>query len=99
VAGYFRFYREFTSGHRAQIPFPRLSAGFEVGNLLLDLGDAGNDSMSDGVDDLVRYRGELVLEAIEATAGKRLLLPDGTSNALLLFGNKSFGRISHVWSP
>jgi hypothetical protein len=99
VAGYFRFYREFTSDHRAQIPFTRSSAGFEVANLLLDLGDAGDESMSNGVDDPVRYHGELVLEAIEATAGKRLLFPDGTSNALLLFGNKSFGRISHVGSP
>jgi hypothetical protein len=99
VAGYFRFYREFTSDHRAQFLFTRLSARFEIGNLLLDLGDAGDESLSDGVYDPVRYHGELVLEAIEATAGKRLLFPDGTSNALLLFSNKSFGRISHVWSP
>jgi hypothetical protein len=76
-----------------------LSAGFEVGNLLLDLGDTGDEVMGDGVDDLVSYHGESVLEAVEATAGKRLLFADRTSNAPLLFGDKSLGRISHVRSP
>jgi hypothetical protein len=57
-----------------------LSAGFEVGNLLLDLGDTGDEVMGDGVDDLVSYHGESVLEAVEATAGKRLLFRWGVDD-------------------
>jgi hypothetical protein len=53
--------------------------------------------MSDGVDELVSYHGELVFEAVEATAGKRLLVADGTPNALLLFGNK-LDRVGHIGS-
>ena len=44
---------------------------------MLGLGEAGDELMSDGVDDLVSYHGEFVFEAVEATAGKRLLFADG----------------------
>jgi hypothetical protein len=64
---------------------------------LLGLGEAGDKSMSDGVHDLVSYHGEFVFEAVEATAGKRLLFADGALNALLLLGNK-FDRVGHVGS-
>jgi hypothetical protein len=60
---------------------------------LLGLGEAGDKLMSDGVYDLVSYHGESVFEAVEATAGKRLLFEDRTSNALLLFD-----RFGHVGS-